>query len=151
MFGYPPDLSYKLYDRKAKCLYEKAGGQATFDACEALKKALEAVRLSSLSEKKREDFISGKLKQKKLNQIYDFYKWFSGVENLLAEWLAKVKDQKKLVDQNNDDRDSCPFKIWERHPMFPPLSDSLDIVYNEQVQLCICLFLVQHQIHFIYV
>ncbi len=58
MFGYPSDLSYKLYDRKAKCYFERAG-HPTEQACEALKNAIEAAKHSSLNEKKKEDFISG--------------------------------------------------------------------------------------------
>ena len=26
----------------------------------------------------------------------------------------------------------CPFPIFERHPSFPPLSDSVDVVFNEK-------------------
>ena len=26
----------------------------------------------------------------------------------------------------------CPFPILERHPSFPPLSDSVDVVFNEK-------------------
>ena len=26
-----------------------------------------------------------------------------------------------------------PFKIWDRHPTFPPMSDSLEIAYDDEV------------------
>jgi hypothetical protein len=55
----------------------------------------------------------------------------------LEEWKLKKVDPKKLeaVASTEVDDFECPFTIWERHPTFPPLSDSIDIAYDEEVSI----------------
>ena len=56
MYGYPGELLYKLYERKAKGLFQLFG-IPTPGAFEALEKALETVKASKLNEAKKEEFV----------------------------------------------------------------------------------------------
>jgi hypothetical protein len=55
----------------------------------------------------------------------------------LEEWKLKKVDPKKVeaVASTEVDDFECPFTIWERHPTFPPLSDSIGIAYDEEVSI----------------
>ena len=56
MFGYPGELLYKLYERKAKSLFQLFGFPA-HGAFEALEKAAMTVEASKLNEAKKEEFV----------------------------------------------------------------------------------------------
>ena len=56
MYGYPGELLYKLYERKAKSLFSLFGFPNK-GAFEALEKALATVEASKLNEAKKEEFV----------------------------------------------------------------------------------------------
>jgi hypothetical protein len=54
----------------------------------------------------------------------------------LEDWRSMKADPKKWkcsVESIVFEDFECPFKIWERHPTFPPLSDSLQIAFDDEV------------------
>ncbi len=58
------------------------------------------------------------------------------LKSQLEEWKLIKVDAKKRKETENVDYDDfeCPFTIWDRHPTFPPLSDSIDIAYDDEVK-----------------
>jgi hypothetical protein len=56
---------------------------------------------------------------------------------MLEDWKSTKVDAKKSTSLSDGDEIfgdfECPFKIWDRHPTFPPLSDSLEIAYDQEV------------------
>ena len=109
-YGYPAELAYKLHERAAKSL---VAVNRSNEAKEAYAKALEAADKSNMKDKKREDF------KKEVKEA---------VKNLPKGTSGKtVKKSVKLSDR------PCPFNVWDRHPNFPPLSDSLEVVFNDTV------------------
>ncbi len=56
------------------------------------------------------------------------------LKSQLEDWKSIKIDPKKQKETEIVDEDfECPFTIWDRHPTFPPLSDSIDIAYDDQV------------------
>ena len=104
IFSYPVELGYKLLDRKGRCL--AALGDST-GASEAFTQAMTDLKCSNLKENKKIEFEEG------------------------------IKAALESLPSNSTPFSSkdfeCPFKIWDRHSNFPPLSDCLDIVYNDRV------------------
>ena len=108
---------YKLHERKGKCLFEFHGFPAP-DAIQALTRALETVNESKLNETKRVEFCNS-------------------INSQLDAWKSIKVDSKKLKSMKSpeDDGFDCPFKISETHATFPPLSDAIDIAYDDEVVL----------------
>lgn len=107
LFGYPSELAYKLWDRRGRCL-EVLGFLR--DASEAFKACQASLAQSNLKPPKRDE-LDAIMKQA-----------IDGLD----------MSQCKGTYEDNHVRDiPCPFKIWETHPKFPHISDSLNIVFNE--------------------
>ena len=68
------------------------------------------------------------------------YAEISGLRETAAKCATKEQQKGKHangVSSNSSSADDhyggrCPFPIFERHPSFPPLSDSVDVVFNEK-------------------
>ena len=68
------------------------------------------------------------------------YAEISGLRETAAKSAAKEQQKGRHangVSANSSGTDDhyggrCPFPIFERHPSFPPLSDSVDVVFNEK-------------------
>ena len=43
------------------------------------------------------------------------------------------RNNEDLLELNEENPWICPFKIWERNIAFPPLADSLEITFDDQV------------------
>ena len=54
----------------------------------------------------------------------------SAVKEQRGKHLNGVSSNSSVSDDHYGGR--CPFPIFERHPSFPPLSDSVDVVFNEK-------------------
>ena len=105
IFGFPEQLRYKLLDRKARCLSAMGDSEA---ARQAFSRAALAVQKSSA------------LKESKKLQV--------------QKDIETARDALSSASKPCTRRDfQCPFELWERHKNFPPLSDCLDIVYNDKV------------------
>ena len=62
---------------------------------------------------------------------------FQTVKTQLEEWESSKSSKSKSATNTDDHFETfeCPFKIWETNPIFPPLSDSIQIAYDEEVSL----------------
>ena len=109
-FGYPDDLHFKLHERAGKCLNEL--GQFS-SARESFSSTLRTLPNARLKDTRKESL------KKEIEQI-----------------LEAIKDKPDVISEKNDSPDGsrpCPFQVWETNPMFPPLADCLDIVFNDKV------------------
>ena len=107
-FGYPDDLHFKLHERAGKSLKELGQFSA---ARQSFEQTLKTLPIARLKDNRKESL------RKEMDQL-----------------LEDIKDRpdEAVREEKKEDR-PCPFQVWETNPMFPPLADCLDIVFNDKV------------------
>ena len=102
--GYPSDLSYKLLERKSKCLLEmgeRESAKATVDEC------IKSLKNAKLDDSKKE-----------------------AINKSLNEFISSSTSEKSQSSNSSNNSESMPIIVRPNHK-FPAFSDAVEIKYGE--------------------